>query len=195
MSQDIAIRKTVLHGEEVRHDGGPPRETPVLKGWCAVVLRNPFAGRYEPDLMWMMEAMKPVGLMVAEKLLAGLGGDPARIEAYGKGGLVGSAGELEHGALWHVAGGYAMRGLLGKALAIVPSMTKVGPMGAVLDLPIHHRNAAYVRSHFDGITCVVPDAPRADEILFALAMTTGPRPHARVGGLTQDGIAAWDGQR
>ena len=195
MSQDIAIRKTVLHVEEVRHDGGPPREAPVLKGWCAVVLRNPFAGRYEPELMWMMEAMKPIGLMVAQKLLEGLGGDPARIEAYGKGGLVGSAGELEHGALWHVAGGYAMRGLLGQALAIVPSMTKVGPMGAVLDLPIHHRNAAYVRSHFDGITCVVPDAPRADEILFALAMTTGPRPHARVGGLTQDGIAAWDGQR
>jgi hypothetical protein len=195
MSQDIAIRKTVLHVEEVRHDGGPPRDIPVLKGWCAVVLRNPFAGRYEPELMWMMEAMKPIGLMVAEKLLEGLGGDPARIEAYGKGGLVGSAGELEHGALWHVAGGYAMRGLLGQALAIVPSMTKVGPMGAVLDLPIHHRNAAYVRSHFDGITCVVPDAPRADEILFALAMTTGPRPHARVGGLTQDGIAAWDGQR
>ena len=195
MSQDIAIRKTVLHVEEVRHDGGPPRDIPVLKGWCAVVLRNPFAGRYEPELMWMMEAMKPIGLMVAEKLLEGLGGDPARIEAYGKGGLVGSAGELEHGALWHVAGGYAMRGLLGQALAIVPSMTKVGPMGAVLDLPIHHRNAAYVRSHFDGITCVVPDAPRADEILFALAMTTGPRPHARVGGLTQEGIAAWDGQR
>lgn len=195
MSQDIAIRKIVLHVEEVRHDGGPPRDVPVLKGWCAVVLRNPFAGRYEPELMWMMEAMKPIGLMVAEKLLAGLGGDPARIEAYGKGGLVGSAGELEHGALWHVAGGYAMRGLLGQALAIVPSMTKVGSMGAVLDVPIHHRNAAYVRSHFDGITCVVPDAPRADEILFALAMTTGPRPHARVGGLTPEGIAAWDGQR
>ena len=195
MSQDIAIRKTVLHVEEVRHDGGPPRAKPVLKGWCAVVLRNPFAGRYEPELMWMMEAMKPIGLMVAEKLLGGLGGDPDSVEAYGKGGLVGSAGELEHGALWHVAGGYAMRGLLGKALAIVPSMTKVGPMGAVLDLPIHHRNAAYVRSHFDGITCVVPDAPRPDEILFALAMTTGPRPHARVGGLRQEDIAQWDGQR
>jgi hypothetical protein len=195
MIHDIAIRKTVLHVEEVRHDGGPPRETPVLKGWCAVILRNPFAGRYEPELMWMMEAMKPIGLMVAERLLAGLGGNPDSVEAYGKGGLVGSAGELEHGALWHVAGGHAMRGLLGKALSIVPSMTKVGPMGAVLDLPIHHRNAAYVRSHFDGITCVVPDAPRPDEILFALAMTTGPRPHARVGGLRQDGITQWDGQR
>ena len=195
MSQDLVIRKTVIHVEEIRHDGGPILERPILKGWCAVVLRNPFAGRYEPELMWMMEAMKPVGLMVAKKLLAGLGGSAEAIEAYGKGGLVGSAGELEHGALWHVAGGYAMRGLLGKALAIVPSMTKVGPMGAVLDIPIHHRNAAYVRSHFDGITCIVPDAPRPDEILFALAMTTGPRPHARVGGLTQDAISTWDGQR
>jgi hypothetical protein len=195
MNEQPAIRKIVLHVEEVRHDGGPPRATPVLKGWCAVVLRNPFAGRHEADLMWMMEAMKPIGLMVAERLLGGLGGRPEAIEAYGKGGLVGSAGELEHGALWHVAGGYAMRGLLGRALAIVPSMTKVGPMGAVLDLPIHHRNAAYVRSHFDGITCVVPDAPRPEEILFALAMTTGPRPHARVGGLRQEDIAQWDGQR
>jgi hypothetical protein len=195
MSETLAIRKTVLHVEEVRHDGGPPLAKPVLKGWCAVVLRNPFAGRHEPELMWMMEAMKPIGLMVAERLLAGLGGNAEAVEAYGKGGLVGAEGELEHGALWHVAGGYAMRGLLGKALAIVPSMTKVGPMGAMLDLPIHHRNAAYVRSHFDGITCVVPDAPRADEILFALAMTTGPRPHARVGGLRQEEIAAWDGQR
>lgn len=195
MSEAIQIRKLVLHVEEVRHDTGPPLAVPVLKGWCAAVLRNPFAGRHEPELMWMMDALKPVGLMVAERLLAGLGGDPARIEAYGKGGLVGAAGELEHGALWHVAGGYAMRGLLGRALAIVPSMTKVGPMGAMLDLPIHHRNAAYVRSHFDGITCVVPDAPRAEEIVFALAMTTGPRPHARVGGLRAADIAAWDGQR
>jgi len=195
MSETLVIRKTVLHVEEVRHDGGPELAVPILKGWCAVVLRNPFAGRYEPDLMWLMDAMKPIGLQVAQQLLAGLGGDAARIEAYGKGGLVGTAGELEHGALWHVAGGYAMRGLLGQALSIVPSMTKVGPMGAVLDLPIHHRNAAYVRSHFDGITCVVPDAPRADEILFALAMSTGGRPHARVGGLGQADIAAWDGQR
>ncbi len=195
MSEQIEIRKTVLCVEEVQHDGGPPLATPIRKGWCAVVLRNPFAGRYEPELMWMMEAMKPVGLMVAQRLLAGLGGKADAVEAYGKGGLVGAAGEQEHGALWHVAGGYAMRGLLGQALAIVPSMTKVGPMGAPLDLPIHHRNAAYVRSHFDGITCVVPDAPRAEEIVFALAMTTGGRPHARVGGLRQEEIARWDGQR
>ncbi|GJD52856.1 hypothetical protein OPKNFCMD_5623 [Methylobacterium crusticola] len=191
----IEIRKIVVTVEEVRHDGGPPLAAPVLKGAVACVLRNPFAGRHEAAITPMMEALKPLGVVCATKLLQALGGDPARIEAYGKGSLVGAAGELEHGALWHVPGGYAMRELLGQALAIVPSMTKVGPMGASLDVPIHHKDAAYVRSHFDGITVAVADAPRADEILFALAMTTGGRPHARVGGLAKEGIAAWDGQR
>jgi hypothetical protein len=142
-----------------------------------------------------MDALKPLGLECSTKLLAAMGGDAGRIEAYGKASLVGSAGELEHGALWHVPGGYAMREMLGQALAIVPSMTKVGPMGALLDVPIHHKDAAYVRSHFDGITVTVADAPRADEIMFVLAMTTGGRPHARVGGLTKEAISKWDGQR
>jgi hypothetical protein len=191
----IDVRKICITVEEVRHDGGPALATPVLKGVAAVVLRNPFAGRYEPDIMPMMDALKPLGLECSTKLLAALGGDRDAIQGYGKGSLVGAAGELEHGALWHVPGGYAMRELLGQALAIVPSMTKVGPMGAVLDVPLHHKDACYVRSHFDGITVAVADAPRADEILFALAMTTGGRPHARVGGLTIDQIAKWDGQR
>ncbi|MFE1603150.1 amino acid synthesis family protein [Methylobacterium sp. ID0610] len=191
----IEVRKIVVTVEEVRHDGGPPLATPVLKGALACVVKNPFAGRYEPDIVPMMEALKPIGLECAQKLIAALGNDPSRIEAYGKGSLVGAAGELEHGALWHVPGGYAMRELLGQALAIVPSMTKVGPMGAVLDVPIHHKDAAYVRSHFDGITVAVADAPRADEILFALAMTTGGRPHARVGGLAKEDIAQWNGLR
>ncbi len=191
----VAVRKIVVAVEEVRHDGGPPLDAPILKGYAACVIENPFAGRYEPDILPMMEALKPLGLECSQKLLAALGGDASRIEAYGKGSLVGAGGELEHGALWHVPGGYAMRELLGLALAIVPSMTKVGPMGSSLDVPIHHKDAAYVRSHFDGITVAVADAPRADEILFALAMTTGERPHARVGGLAADGISVWDGQR
>ncbi|WP_426956637.1 amino acid synthesis family protein [Muricoccus radiodurans] len=191
----VAIRKIVTSVETIRHDTGPPLPAPLLKGWVAAVIRNPFAGRHEPEIEWMLEALKPLGLECAQALLTAMGGDPARIEAYGKGSLVGAAGEQEHGALWHVAGGYAMRGLLGRALAIVPSMTKIGAMGTALDIPIHHKDACYVRSHFDGITCTVPDAPRADEILFALAMTTGGRPHARVGGLTQDAIEKWDGQR
>lgn len=191
----IDVRKIVVAVEEVRHDGGPALAVPLKRGYVACVLINPFAGRFESDIVGMMDALKPLGLECSQKLLAALGGDTRSIEAYGKGSLVGSAGELEHGALWHVPGGYAMRELLGKALAIVPSMTKVGAMGTVLDVPIHHKDACYVRSHFDGITVSVPDAPRADEILFALAMTTGGRPHARVGGLEQAAITKWDGQR
>lgn len=191
----IAVRKIVTCVEEIRHDGGPPLEKPLRKGWVACVVRNPFAGRYEPDIVWMMDALKPLGLECSQELLAALGGDPKAIEAYGKGSLVGAAGEMEHGALWHVPGGYAMRELLGQALAIVPSSAKVGAVGTAIDLPIHHKDACYVRSHFDAVTVTVPDAPRADEILFALAMTTGGRPHARVGGLAAAEIAKWDGQR
>lgn len=191
----IDVRKIVTGVEEVRHDGGPKLAKPILKGWIAVILKNPFAGRYVEDIQPFMDELKPLGLECSTRLLNALGGDESAIEAYGKGSLVGAAGELEHGALWHVPGGYAMRELLGQALAIVPSMTKVGGPGAILDVPLHHRNAAYVRSHFDGVTAMVQDAPKADEILFALAMSTGGRPHARMGGLTQEGIAKLDGLR
>jgi Amino acid synthesis len=191
----IDVRKIVTAVEEIRHDGGPVLSRPLLKGWIAAVIKNPFAGRYEPDVQPMMDALKPLGLECSTKLLASMGGDKGAIEAYGKGSLVGAAGEIEHGALWHVPGGYAMRELLGQALAIVPSAAKMGALGATLDVPIHHRNAAYVRSHFDAITVTVPDAPRADELMFVLAMTTGGRPHARMGGLAAADISKWDGQR
>lgn len=192
---DPDVRKIAVYTEEVRHDGGPRLSQPLRRGYVAVVLKNPFAGRFVEVLEPFMEDLKPLGLECSTRLLAALGCDASAVEAYGKGSLVGADGELEHGALWHVPGGYAMRELLGRALAIVPSMTKMGAVGASLDVPIHHKDAAYVRSHFDGITVAVPDAPRADEILFALAMTTGGRPHARMGGLTKDAISKWDGQR
>jgi hypothetical protein len=191
----VEVRKIVANTEEIRHDGGPRLNRPHLKAWVAAVIRNPFAGRYEPDIVGMMDELKPLGLECSKRLVAALGGDATIVEAYGKGSLVGASGELEHGALWHVPGGYAMRELLGKALAIVPSTTKVGGMGAPIDIPIHHKDAAYVRSHFDSVTAIVPDAPRADEIMFVLAMTTGGRPHARVGGLQVSEISKWDGQR
>lgn len=191
----VEVRKIVACSEEVRHDGGPPLNKPVKKAWVAAVVKNPFAGRYEPEIASMMDALKPLGLECSERLVQALGGDATIVEAYGKGSLVGADGELEHGALWHVPGGYAMRELLGKALAIVPSTTKVGGMGAAIDIPIHHKDAAYVRSHFDSVTAMVPDAPRGNEIVFVLAMTTGGRPHARVGGLQVSEIAKWDGQR
>jgi hypothetical protein len=192
---NIEVRKIVAGLEEIHHDGGPPLATPHRKAWVAAIVRNPFAGRYEPEIAGMMDDLKPLGLDCSRRLIAALGGDAGVVQAYGKGSLIGSAGEIEHGALWHVPGGYAMRELLGQALAIVPSSAKLGAMGASIDIPIHHKDACYVRSHFDAITVAVPDAPRADEMMFVLAMTTGGRPHARVGGLAASEISKWDGQR
>jgi hypothetical protein len=117
------------------------------------------------------------------------------VEGYGKGAIVGQAGELEHGALWHVPGGYAMREILGNAKAIVASTKKVGGPGTRLDVPITHINASYVRSHFDSMEVGIADAPKANEILLALVMTTGPRVHARVGGLKASEIKGQDGLR
>jgi hypothetical protein len=191
----IDIRKIVVCAEETRHDGGPPLDKPVRKAWAAAVVRNPYAGRYEPDIMPMMEALKPLGLELSRRLIDALGGDAGAVDAYGKGVIVGAAGEIEHSALWHVPGGYAMRELLGRALAIVPSACKIGAVGASLDLPIHHKDAAYVRSHFDAMTVMIPDAPRADELVFALTMAVGDRPHARAGGLKTSEISKLDGQR
>jgi hypothetical protein len=132
---------------------------------------------------------------MARSLVKALGDDPSCIQGYGKGAIVGSAGELEHGALWHVPGGYAMRAILGEAKAIVPSAKKVGGPGARLDVPVTHINASYVRSHFDAMEVGINDAPRADELLLALVMTTGSRIHARVGGLKASEIKGQDGLR
>lgn len=192
---EIEIRKTAIYVEEIAHEGGPKLETPLKVGYGAIVIANPYAGRYEADILEMMESLKPAGLALSQKLIDALGGDPSKIEAYGKGAIVGEAGELEHGALWHVPGGYAMRELLGDALAIVPSSKKLGTLGTRLDIPIHHINAAYVRSHFSAVEVGISDAPRRDEIVFALVMTTGARPHARVGGLKASEIAQHDGLR
>jgi hypothetical protein len=191
----VEVRQIVTIVEEIRHEGGPPAATPLLRGACCAVLRNPYAGRHEPDIMPMMEALNGLGLEMSKRLVAALGSDPARIEAYGKGAIVGEAGELEHGALWHAPGGYAMREVLGGAKAIVPSTKKVGGVGARLDVPIHHKDAAYVRSHFSAMEVGVPGAPRSHEILFALVMTTGPRIHARAGGLAAADIKGEDGLR
>ena len=142
-----------------------------------------------------MDDLNPLGLEMAHSLVRALGGDPKIVEGYGKGAIVGAAGELEHGALWHVPGGYAMREILGDAKAIVASTKKVGGPGTRLDVPITHINASYVRSHFDAMEVGITDAPRADEILLALVMTTGPRIHARVGGLKASEIKGEDGLR
>lgn len=190
------LRKTHLAVEAIHHEGGPSVPAPLHVGVIAMVVANPFAGRFAgaDELQQAMGELKPLGLDGAGKLIAALGG-AGRIEAYGKGALVGTAGELEHGALWHVPGGYAMRELLGEAKAIVPSTVKVVATGGNLDVPLHHVNAAYVRSHFSAIETRIADAPRPDEIAFCLAMATGGRIHARMGGLAVADIEGKDGLR
>ncbi|WP_210492350.1 amino acid synthesis family protein [Microvirga antarctica] len=192
---DVAIRKLSVVVETIYHEGGPPASTPLKRGAAIAVITNPFAGRYVADIEGFMDDLKPLGLSLARQLLDALGGDPKAIEGYGKGAIVGAAGELEHGALWHAPGGYAMREILGDAKAIVASTKKVGGPGTRLDVPITHINASYVRSHFDAFEVGVTDAPKADELLLTLVMTTGSRIHARVGGLKASEIKGEDGLR
>lgn len=189
---ELVIRKIVLSVEEIHHEGGPVADTPLLRGACFAVVTNPFAGRYEPEIQGFMDQLRPLGLDLATRLVKALGG-PDRIEGYGKGALIGAAGELEHGALWHAPGGYAMREVIGGSKAIVPSAKKVGGTGARLDVPVTHINASYVRSHFDSVEVGLNDVPRADEMLLALVMTTGPRVHSRSGGLEAADIKGEDG--
>ena len=194
MNDLIKVRKIVTHIENIYHEGGPANTEPIKKGAILIVLENPYAGSYVEDITPMMEALKPIGLDAANQLIELLGGAD-QIQSYGKGSIVGEAGELEHGALWHVPGGYAMREALGGALAIVPSAKKVGGIGCRMDIPITHINASYVRSHFDAMEVYVQDAPKANEIIYGLIMTTGGRTHARVGGLKAEQISANDGLR
>jgi hypothetical protein len=212
----IEIRRVFTQVEHIHHEFGPRAETPLVRGAIGAVLTNPYAGRYEPDILPMMTLLDPVGVDMAHKLLAAMDVSAEQIATYGKGAIVGAAGELEHGALWHVPGGYAMRELLGwkgdrnayragqaeeksgqpaNALSIVPSTKKVGAPGTTLDVPLTNINASYVRGQFDAIEVRVPGAPAADEIVFILAMTTGYRIHARVGGLLAENITKWDGLR
>ena len=191
----IEIRKIATVVEEVFHEGGPPAARPLKQGACLAVIRNPYAGRYVQDILPLMTDLEPLGLDMARRLVAALGAAPGEIEAYGKGAIVGAAGELEHGALWHAPGGYGMREVLGGTKAIVPSTKKVGGAGTRLDVPLAHVDAAYVRSHFGTLEVGLPDAPKADEIVYVLAMSTGPRVHARAGGLAAADIKGEDGLR
>ena len=192
---NVDIRKVVHVVEEIFHEGGPRAEFPLRRAAALTVIRNPFAGRYVEQIEEFMNDLKPLGVEMATLLVVELGGDAKVVEGYGKGAIVGANGELEHGALWHVPGGYAMRENLNGAKAIVPSTKKVGGPGTRLDVPITHINASYVRSHFDAMEVGIPDAPRADEMVLALVMTTGARIHARVGGLKASEIKGEDGLR
>src|SRR5277367_6054633 len=190
---EVVVRKKITCVEEIYHEGGPRADEPLRRAAAIAVIRNPFAGTYVTNIEGFMDDLKPLGLEMARSLVAALGGDAKVVEGYGKGAIVGSAGELEHGALWHVPGGYAMREVLGGAKAIVPSTKKVGGPGTRLDVPVTHIDASYVRSHFDAMEIGIADAPKADELLFVLVMTTGARIHNRAGGLKASDIKGEDG--
>ncbi|MDP3082388.1 MAG: amino acid synthesis family protein [Rubrivivax sp.] len=189
----IQIRKRSLVVETVLHDGGPPAAQPLRLAAACAVVRNPYAGRYEPDLLPFMAELRSLGALLGEEVAAALGKE--RIEAYGKAAIVGVAGELEHAAVWHEAGGWAVRAALGEPKAIVPAGMVVAATGYRLMVPLHYIHAAYVRSHFNTIEVGLQDGPRPDEILFALVAADGGRVHARLGGLSTAQVSVHDGQR
>ena len=200
MTSLVQIRKRSLTIETILHEGGPPgsgqaesANQPLRLAAACAVIRNPYAGRYEPDLLPFMAELRSLGAMLAGELVETLGGDC--IEVYGKAAIVGIHGESEHAALWHEAGGWAMREALGNPKAIVPSNQAVAAAGYRLMVPLHYIHACYVRSHFQSMEVGIQDAPRPDEILYALVMGTGGRIHARLGGLAKEQVSQHDGQR
>ena len=189
----IEVRKKALTIETVYHEGGPAPATPLRMAAAVAVVKNPFAGRYEADLMPFMAELRGLGKELATDLVDALGKD--RVEAYGKAAIVGVDGELEHGAVWHEAGGWAMRQVLGEPKAIVPAAKAVAGTGFRLMVPLHYIHAAYVRSHFNTMDVGIQDAPRPKEILYGLVMATGGRVHSRLGGLPKEQVSVNDGQR
>lgn len=190
----IDIRKRCLIVETTFHENGPPPEKPLRLAASCAVIRNPYAGRYEPDLMPFMAELRSLGTLLATELVGTLGGKE-NIEVYSKAAIVGLDGEMEHGAVWHEAGGWAMRSVLGEPRAMVPAVKAVAVAGYRMMVPVHYIHASYVRSHFNSIEIGIQDAPRANEILFALVMGTGGRVHSRLGGLTKEAVSVHDGQR
>ena len=189
----IEVRKKARTLETVYHEGGPAPATPLRMAAAVAVVKNPFAGRYEADLMPFMAELRGLGKELATDLVDALGKD--RVEAYGKAAIVGVDGELEHGAVWHEAGGWAMRQVLGEPKAIVPAAKAVAGTGFRLMVPLHYIHAAYVRSHFNTMDVGIQDAPRPKEILYGLVMATGGRVHSRLGGLLKEQVSVNDGQR
>jgi hypothetical protein len=182
---EYEVRKWFASVEEVLHEGGAVADEPLLKAVSAVVIRNPFAGRHEDDLSALVDPSPQLGTALAERAIAMLGG--RAVESFGKGGLAGVAGEQEHVvACVTTPFGNALRDAVGGGEAWVSSATKTAGPGEPLDLPLAYKHALFVRSHYDAVTLRIPDAPRPDELVIAVAVATGGRVHSRVGGLTKD---------
>ncbi len=185
MTDFSSVRKFAVFIETVFHDGGPRADKPLSKGAIAAVLANPYAGGFEPDLTRWMEALRPLAADMTRQLLARMGVEPGAIQSFGKGAIVGVEGELEHAAVWHAPGGHGLKSVL-NAKGFVTAGQIMGSIGAHLHIPLVYVNSPWVRSHFDAMDVTIADAPRPREIVFALAMSTGGRIHARLGGLTAE---------
>ena len=191
-----AIRKIVTLVDETLAEMGRPVDPPLRRAAAVAIIANPFAGRYVEDLEPLIALGEELGGLLARRAVTALGIPGEAVQSYGKAALVGEDGELEHAAaLLHPRMGAPVRRVLGGGAALIPSSKKRGGPGAPLDIPLGHKDAAFVRSHFDGMEVRVNDAPRAGEIMVAVAVTAGGRPLPRVGGLTVDGIKGEDGLR
>ncbi len=190
----MEIRKTVTFVEDIYYEGGKKVARPIRKVAAVAVIKNPFAGAFQEDLSLLVKTGEELGKILGEMAVAALQG--RKPESYGKAAIVGERGELEHAAaILHPTLGTPFRAAVSGGKAIIPSAKKAGAMGASIDIPLHYKDAAFVRSHFDGLTVSVSDSPRADEILVAIAVTDGGRPHPRVGGLKKEEAKGEDGLR
>ncbi|MDO9706868.1 amino acid synthesis family protein [Paracraurococcus lichenis] len=190
------IRKLVTILDETRREMRRDLDLPIRRVVACAVIENPFAGRFAEDLSELIAQGEELGALLAARAIAALGIPGERVESFGKAAVVGEAGELEHAAaLLHPKMGAPVRAALGKGPALIPSAKKSGGPGTGIDVPLGHKDAAFVRSHFDAIEARVPDAPRAHEILLCLALTDGGRPLPRIGGLAKDQIEGRDGLR
>lgn len=190
------IRRLIVQVDETMLEMGKQIDPPTRKALAIAVIENPFAGRFQQDLSELMEIGEELGGLLGEKCVQALRIDPSQAESYGKAAIVGEAGELEHAAaILHPKLGTPLRKAVERGAALVPSAKKMGTLGTAIDIPLGHKDAAYVRSHFDAIEARVPDAPRSNEIVVAVAVTDSGRPLARVGGLQKHEIKGQDGLR
>ncbi|WP_417721509.1 amino acid synthesis family protein [Salipiger sp.] len=192
----MKLRKIITLVEETRREMGRDVAPASRRALAAAVIVNPHAGHYADDLSDLIATGATLGDLLGREALAALGGNPAAVEGYGKAALVGDAGELEHGAaLLHPGLGAPLRAVLGGGAALVPSSKAMGGPGTVIDVPLGNKDAAYVRSHFDGMRVQIPDAPRAGEIVVVVALQCTGRPLPRVGGLRHEDVVGEDGLR
>ena len=192
----IRLRKLVVQVDETRIEMGQNVDPPTRRAVAIAVIENPYAGRYEAKLDALIDAGEELGALLGKRCVEALGIEPGEAQSYGKAAIVGEAGELEHAAaILHPKLGAPLRAAVEKGAALVPSAKKMGTLGTAIDVPLGHKDAAYVRSHFDAIEARVSDAPRANEIVVAVAVTAAGRPLPRIGGLQANEIKGEDGLR